>query len=159
MTCKTKVIIAATLIYITGIITGICIGTFSAHKNISMIKRAKGGRRHGFMMKNVFDKLSLTDEQKAIIEEQLSSLKDIPHKNFEHFKTQREAQKALIDAEEFDETAFRENCRKSAKMKEDLSVKHALAKRKIRLCLTDEQKAEMDRMISNMKECYKKKGK
>jgi protein CpxP len=104
-----------------------------------------GGGHH--MMKRMFSKLGLTEQQqeevKAIREAAHASMKD----NKGQFEGFRDQMKALVQAESFDEAAYRTLIESKQSHKVDMMVIKAKMKNGVWNVLTAEQQAEMAEMI------------
>jgi len=152
---KSKIIIVVCIVFAAGVITGLCTGAFFTHQRITSYKKMGGDKRHEFIMRYVFSKLSLSETQEVEVRSLMTSLLKNPESEAGRFKECFENQKALIKAEVFDEQAFRESCREMSTLKENAAVQHALIKRKIRAVLNDEQNQQMDQFFMKLKSQFR----
>lgn len=144
---KTKIITSVIIIFIAGIIIGICAGMLMAHQRISAFKDMRAQKRYKFMMQHLSHKLSLTDKQKSQIRPLILSFNKPPKIDSEKIKALVREQKALIESEHFDEQKFRKLYKQISAVKEDIAVKQALIKRQVYDLLTDEQKKKFETLF------------
>lgn len=117
-----------------------------------------GGKRGGGkqMWSQMFGQLGLLNAQKEQIKPLMEKIKELSAGDKEQFKNYFESQKALIEADEFDEEAYRANIREAAQIKEDIAVKQALIKREIHAILTPVQKQKLNELFTEKKEHWEK---
>ncbi|MCJ8272867.1 MAG: Spy/CpxP family protein refolding chaperone [Psychrosphaera sp.] len=112
-----------------------------------------GGKGH--MMKRMFSKLDLTDEQQTSIE----ALRDQMHDSMEALRGEEgerkafhEQMKSLVQSEEFDEDAFREMTAAKQVKKTEAAVIKATMKHGVWNVLTAEQQEQMTAMMETKRE-------
>ena len=134
-------------------------GQIGRHMGMMHKGNGKGqmGRKKGMMHKGgigpkgMFKRLNLSDEQKSKVKEITESMQSDAKVFKEQLNKIKEAQHALAKADNFDEAAFRANCKLIAKMKEDNAVKKIMIKQKMLSILTDEQRAQLKKNKDEMK--------
>lgn len=148
---KSKTIIVISAVFIAGVITGVCGGAFFAHQRIKSFRKMGHEQRREIMMKRVFEKLDLTEDQKSQVAALIDSIQQVTTSQRSQCKAIFREQKMLIEADEFDEAAYRINLQKVAVLKEDMAVKQALIKREIHALLNEKQKKLMDKYFKKLK--------
>ena len=137
---KTKIFISVSLIFITGVITGICTGVYIAHERIATFKDMGNAQRKKFMLQHISHKLDLSNEQKLKIKPLIEELQSLSPIKKDSTKQLYKSLKNIIEADSFDEKNYRKTYREIALIREDYAIRQALVKRKIYSLLTESQK-------------------
>jgi len=107
------------------------------------------GERH---MERVFERLDLTDEQRAELEQKLPQFREATQPSMERLREARSNLTDLIHADQLDEVAIRQAAADIAGIEADLAVARAQHFQEMRQILTPEQLEELQQMRKQMGE-------
>lgn len=105
------------------------------------------GERH---MGRVFERLDLTEEQRAELEQKLPQFREAIQPSMERLREARSSLNDLIHAEQLDENAIRQAAADVAEIEADVAVARAQHFQQMRQILTPEQLEELQQMRKQM---------
>jgi Spy/CpxP family protein refolding chaperone len=105
------------------------------------------GERH---MERVLERLDLTDEQRAELEQKLPQFRETIQPSMDQLREARSGLNDLIHADQLDEGAIRQAAAEMAEIEADVAVARAQHFQEMRQILTPEQLEELQQMRQQM---------
>jgi len=125
-------------------------GGFGMHRG-----HGEGPLGHGFGPMRALSKLDLSAEQRSQIRERFEAAQTEIRPLFEALAVAREALHEWVHAAAPEESTIRSAAAEVARIEADLAVARSRVHQQIREVLTEEQRAELDQMKSEMRERFR----